>query len=137
MVRVGRDNRQADRWMCYAAFALVLDKNKRTSAAGIQQVICDKFSRRFKYVNKLSLAAILSSQENSDLVSRLDARQCYYALTPEFYRMLILQIEVEKKCLLELCDRPYSAEAGVMWLYERMRGSKLPPTLPSIFRQAR
>ena len=137
MVRVDCDSRQADRWMCYAAFAIVLGQNKKKSVAGIQQVICDKFLSRLKYVDKFGIAAVLSSPKNSDLVSKMGWYPRSYTLTSELYGALTKRIELETKSLLELCSMPYSTEAGITLLYERMRGSKLPPTLPSVFRQAR
>src|SRR3989344_2966225 len=137
MVRVRRKGIRADSWMCYASFALILGENNGTSAAGIQQVICDNFPSRSKYVHKFSLAAVLSSPENSDLVSKMAPYPYSYALTPEFYGLLVTCVESEAKSILDLRGRPYDTEAGVMWLYERMRGSRLLPTLPSVFRQAR
>ena len=103
--------------LCYAAFALALGGNKEKSARGIYQVMCDKFLHRLKYITKLSLSATLSSPENSGLISKLDAPQRCYTLTPEFYSALTKHIESETKSHLEQCDLPYSTNAGILLLY--------------------
>ena len=137
MVRVNQKQLQLESRLCYAAFALVLDGNRNISAAGIQQVICDNFQNRLKYTDRGDLTWVLSSSKNSNLISKLDAPRRCYALTPEFYSALIHQIELETKSLLELCSMHYSTNAGILWLYERLCDSGMPPTPLSVFSQAR